>query len=78
MFNYEKWYSKINEEDKKLPPECLCPAAWNESRKQTAKEIIQYIIDQGTIGVSKVDDVLYYIVDDDLNILRDKYGIERG
>lgn len=44
-------------------------------KKQTAQEIIQYIIDQGTIEIMKGSGDVYYITDNDIAVLRVRYGI---
>lgn len=45
-----------------------------ELRQQTAREIIQFIVDKGTIECGKDDP--YFVVQDDLETLREKYGVE--
>ena len=47
-----------------------------EARKQTAQEIIQYIIDQGVIQDRFDGELVYYIIDSDINELRQRYGLE--
>lgn len=48
--------------------------AWNESRRQTAEEIIQFIMDQGLIECGK--DNVYFVTQDDIEELREKFGLE--
>lgn len=46
------------------------------SREETAREIIQYIVDQGKLSVPRTGDDVYFVVDDDLKVLRAKYGVK--
>ena len=64
--NFEEWWIKANER--------LAFNAWNAGRKDAATEIIQFIVDQGTIECGKDDP--YFVVQDDLVILREKFGLE--
>jgi hypothetical protein len=33
LFSYEKWRVTVSDENWKLPPECLCPAAYEAGRR---------------------------------------------
>jgi hypothetical protein len=48
----------------------------NDIRIETAKEIIQYIKEQGTIKAYPAGADVYYIMDDDLEVLRVKFGVK--
>lgn len=50
--------------------------ACREARKQTAGEIIQYIIDQGIIEVGWNKQQVYEIDRSDIDELRQRYGLE--
>ncbi|KAB0668958.1 hypothetical protein F6V30_14060 [Oryzomonas sagensis] len=47
-----------------------------QARQETAREIIQYIINQGTVPDAIGSTHIYDIQDCDLDELRDKYGIK--
>jgi hypothetical protein len=49
----------------------------DETRQKTAREIIQYIIDQGTLEQGKYSKYdLYDIADSDITELKQRYGVE--
>lgn len=50
--------------------------AFEAGQKEAAINCVQYIENQGTIGVSGTKEKVYYVVDDDLKNLRDEFGIE--
>jgi hypothetical protein len=77
--NFEVWYQdKLKDENSDVyrqSRDCMkqaFDAGWQEGFKEAARDIIQFIVDQGTIECGK--DNPYFVVQDDLNHLREKFG----
>jgi hypothetical protein len=51
-----------------------CLNVAEKAKKETAADILQFIVDQGTIECGENDP--YFVVQDDLIILREKFGLE--
>ena len=59
-----------------LPHRAMFDSGVDAGRKEAAAEIIKYIAAQGTIEVADGEEQCYYIIDDDLKIIRGKFGVE--
>ena len=62
---------------------CLDPAVSLDARilirlgrVEAAREIIQYIVDQGKLSVPRTGEEVYFVVDEDLKEIKEKFGLE--